>query len=158
MSQAPRRMLLAWGLQPRCPWRPSGQSSARNPGSSQENPATHLPGPEKGVLVRGTPFIADHPHGPKHQPPLVEEQGAGEMSHALAGVAQWVERRPVNRRVPVRFRSRARISVAGSSPAGGPQNVCRRQPIDVSLSHPCFSLSRPLSPILPKNQWENILG
>ena len=44
------------------------------------------------------------------------------ISFALAGVAQWVE-------------SQARFSVG----------ACKRQPIDVSLTHQCFSPSLPLS-------------
>ena len=55
---------------------------------------------------------------------------------ALAGVAQWIERWPVNQRVPVRIRSgrvpglwaRARV------------RECGRQPTGVSHSHQCSLL------------------
>ena len=62
---------------------------------------------------------------------------------ALAGVAQWVERQPANRKV------------AGSIPSQGtsldyrpgPQlGMCERQLINISLAHRCFSPS--LSPFL----------
>ena len=66
------------------------------------------------------------------------------FSWALAGVAQWVDRQPVNERI------------AGSIPSWGTCLGCGlalnlgafgRQPIYVPLTHGCFSPS--LSPFLP---------
>ena len=62
----------------------------------------------------------------------------------LAGVAEWIERLPVNWKVT------GLIPGQGTCPGcrPGPQmGVCKRQPIHVSLTHPCFSPS--LSPSLP---------
>ena len=59
---------------------------------------------------------------------------------ALAGVAQWIERRLQTKGLPVRFPVRAHAWVAAPGPQWGPHE---RQPhIDVSLS---FSLPSPLS-------------
>ena len=60
---------------------------------------------------------------------------------ALAGVVQWIERRPVNRRVAVSIPSQS----TGLGFRPGPQlGSCKRQPhIDVSL---------PLSPSLPLSE------
>ena len=60
---------------------------------------------------------------------------------ALAGMAQWIERCPT--KPPVRFLVRARAWVAGLVPSRG---VCKRQLIDVSLTHGCpLPLYFPLS-------------
>ena len=65
----------------------------------------------------------------------------------LAGVALWIEHQP------------AQQKVAGSIPGQGtglgcrqgPQlGECERQPVSVSLTHPCFSPS--LSPFLPPSK------
>ena len=58
---------------------------------------------------------------------------------ALAGVAQWTERWPLNQRVTIQFLGKAYAWVAGRVPSRG----CERQPhIDVSFS---FSFLSPLS-------------
>ena len=58
----------------------------------------------------------------------------------LAGAAQWVEIQPVNQKV-----AGAHAWVAGQVPSWGCARVAS-QPVDVSLTHQCFS---PLSPSLP---------
>ena len=56
----------------------------------------------------------------------------------MAGVAQWVERWPVNRKVTGSIPSQG--TCLGYRP--GPQlRASERQPIDVSLAHQCFSPS-----------------
>ena len=69
-------------------------------------------------------------------------KGGFENNDTLTGVAQWVGRHP------------AKQKVTGSIPGQGaclgyrqgPQlGACKRQPIDVSLAHQCFSPS--LSPL-----------
>ena len=51
---------------------------------------------------------------------------------ALANVAQWIERRPANRKVAGSIPGQGRCLGCGPSPQMG---VCERQPIDVSLPH-----------------------
>ena len=64
-----------------------------------------------------------------------------EITFALAGVAQ-IECWPANQRVAGSIPSQG--TRVGCRP--GPQlGVCRRQPIDVSLTHQCFSPSLSLS-------------
>ena len=60
------------------------------------------------------------------------------------GVAQLVGSHSQSERSPVQFPVRAHARVAFSVPG---QGSCKRQAIDVSLSHQCFSPS--LSPSLP---------
>ena len=64
-------------------------------------------------------------------------------SQALAGVAQWIEHWPVNQKVAIQFPVRACAGLQARSPVG----VCKRQLINVSLTHHCFSPS--FSPSLP---------
>ena len=67
------------------------------------------------------------------------------MKTALAGVAQWVECQPANRKVASSLPSQG--TCLGYRP--GPQLAARkRQLIDVSLTHQYFS---PLSPSLPSS-------
>ena len=54
----------------------------------------------------------------------------------------WLEQYPLSGRLQVWFLVRARTWVVGSFPSPGTRG---RQPINVSLSHLCFSLSLPLS-------------
>lgn len=54
------------------------------------------------------------------------------------------------------FGPRACDCVAGSVPSPG-QAVCRRQPVNMPLSHPCFSLVLFLPSALSKNQWKMYL-
>ena len=63
---------------------------------------------------------------------------------ALAGVAQWIEHRPVNREAAGLIPSQGTLLGCGPGPLLG---LCERQPIDVSLTQGCFSPS--LSPSLP---------
>ena len=53
---------------------------------------------------------------------------------ALAGVAQWTERRPVNQKVTGSIPSWGTCLGCGPGPRLG---ACGRKPIDVSLAHPC---------------------
>ena len=72
------------------------------------------------------------------------EENDLEVEMALAGVAQWTEQLPVNRKVPGSIPSQG--TCPGCRP--GPQlGACERQPVDVSLAHRCFSPL--LSPSLP---------
>ena len=68
----------------------------------------------------------------------------------LAGVAQWIERQPVNQKVTSLIPSQGTGLGCGPGPW---LRVGDRQPIDVSLSHQCFSLSFSLpSPSLKINK------
>ena len=60
---------------------------------------------------------------------------------ALAGAAQWTERRPVNQKVAGSIPGQGTCLGCGPGPQLG---VCKRQPIDVCLTHWCFS------PFLPR--------
>ena len=63
---------------------------------------------------------------------------------ALAGVAQWIECWPANRKVTGSITSGSACLVCSLGPRLG---VCERQRIHVSLTHCCFSPS--LSPSRP---------
>ena len=63
---------------------------------------------------------------------------------ALAGVAQWIECRPVNQKGTGSIPSQGTCLACRPGPWLG---VYKRQLMDVSLSHRCFSPS--LSPFLP---------
>nr|KAF6279878.1 hypothetical protein mMyoMyo1_010137 [Myotis myotis] len=76
---------------------------------------------------------------------------------ALAGLAQWVERRPEDRRVLGSILVKGTYLGCRLLPGLDPgQGSCRRQPINAFLSQRCFSF--PLSSTLCKNQWKHILG
>nr|KAF6278877.1 hypothetical protein mMyoMyo1_010211 [Myotis myotis] len=90
--------------------------------------------------------------GLKHLHSIIEVGCSQEVkalfkTSALPGrCGSWIERRPVEQRVP------GSIPVKGTdlgcrllSGRGPGRGSCRRQPIDVFLSHRCFSLSFPLS-------------
>ena len=62
----------------------------------------------------------------------------------LGDVAQWIEHRPVNQKVASSIPSQG--TYLGCGP-GLQLGACERQPIDVSLTHGCFSPS--LSPACP---------
>ena len=62
----------------------------------------------------------------------------------LAGVAQWIENQPLNRKVTVSIPSQG--TCLGCSPVPW-LRTCERQLISVSLAHLCFSPS--LSSSLP---------
>ena len=68
------------------------------------------------------------------------------LNSALTNVAQLVGHQSANKRSPVQFPVRPHAWVVGPVPTPGARE---RQPIDVSLSHGCFSpslfLSLPLS-------------
>ena len=53
----------------------------------------------------------------------------------------WVGRRPADLKVVGLFASRGTCLGFGF----GSRGACKMQPVDVSLSHPCFSCSLPLS-------------
>ena len=61
---------------------------------------------------------------------------------ALAGVTQWIECRPANHRVAGLIPSQSTCLGCRPGPWLG---VCERQPVDVSLTHQCFSPSLPIS-------------
>ena len=56
---------------------------------------------------------------------------------ALAGVARWTERQTANREVTGLVPDQGTCLACGP---GAPLGVSERQPIDVSLTHQCFSL------------------
>ena len=62
--------------------------------------------------------------------------------HTLAGVVQWSEHGPVNRKVVSSIPCQGTCLGFRSGPRSG---VWKRQPIDVSLTHQCFFPSLPLS-------------
>ena len=70
---------------------------------------------------------------------------------ALAGVAQGTERRPVNWKVVSSIPDQGTCLGCGPGPLMG---ACERQPVDVSLTHGCFSpsLSSPLPHSLKINK------
>ena len=64
--------------------------------------------------------------------------------YALAGVAQWAEHHPINRKVASLIPSQGTCLDCRPGPWLG---ACKRQLVDISLTHRCFSSS--LSPSLP---------
>ena len=67
---------------------------------------------------------------------------------ALTGAAQWVGHHPANRKVTGSIADQGTCQFAGQIPDW---DSYKRQPIDVSLAHQCFSPSPPLS----KNKYIN---
>ena len=63
---------------------------------------------------------------------------------ALTGVAQWIECRRVNQKVAGSILSQGTCLGCGTGPQVG---LCKRQPVNISLTHRCFSSS--LSSSLP---------
>ena len=70
--------------------------------------------------------------------------GCFNSNKALAGVAQWIEWWPATQKVADSIPSQGTYLACGPSPQ---VVVCKRQLIDLSLAHWCFSPS--LSPSLP---------
>ena len=80
---------------------------------------------------------------------MVKEYIQHKINTALAGVAQWIECQPANQRVAGLILSQRTCLGCGL----GPQLwTCKKQPIDVSLTHQCFPLSFSLPSPLSKNK------
>ena len=65
--------------------------------------------------------------------------------HALAGVAQGIQCQPANQKVAHSIPGQGTWLGCGQGPQLG---ACERQPINVSVTHRCFSLSLSLPPPL----------
>ena len=67
----------------------------------------------------------------------------------VAGVAQWIEHLPANRKVTGSIPNQGTCLGFGLGPSWGARE---KQPIDVSLAHRCFSLCFSCPSLLSKNK------